>query len=241
MGVESVSVEEALSHADTLEISCHFPTRVLLPGLESMESKRHTSYRSYSTNVYIQNQGSTALKLLGKTVKTQIVLSPVTSWTLYNYIYLEDNTAYCAKYWWHNGEQNKNQKTPKTWNAVSYSVSNKQKPSTIPSRKCNNCIWAPLYNSLSKYLISKVLRLKISNFISTNFWRSLLMSQKCPTMSPHQEATASSTSSLIWGLKEFTEVVESPTRPWSNVRWFETTPSIQLHRLSLLIDMRTGG
>ena len=41
MGVKSVSVAEALSHADTLEISCHSPTRVLLPALESMESKRH--------------------------------------------------------------------------------------------------------------------------------------------------------------------------------------------------------
>ena len=40
MGVESVSVEEVLSHADTLEISGHSPTRVLLPALESMESKR---------------------------------------------------------------------------------------------------------------------------------------------------------------------------------------------------------
>ena len=56
MGVESVSVAEALSHADTLEISCHSPTRALLPDLESMESKRHTSYRSYSTNVYIQKR-----------------------------------------------------------------------------------------------------------------------------------------------------------------------------------------
>ena len=53
--VLSVSVAEALSHAHTLEISCHSPTRVLLPALESMESKRHTRYRSYSTNVYIQN------------------------------------------------------------------------------------------------------------------------------------------------------------------------------------------
>ena len=53
MGVESVSVAEALSHADTLEISCHSPTRVLLLGLESMESKRHTSDRSYSKRVYI--------------------------------------------------------------------------------------------------------------------------------------------------------------------------------------------
>ena len=54
-GVESVSVAEARSHADTLEISCHSPTRILLPALESMEIKRHTSCRSYSTNVYIQN------------------------------------------------------------------------------------------------------------------------------------------------------------------------------------------
>ena len=30
-GVESVSVAEALSYANTLEISCHSPTRVLLP------------------------------------------------------------------------------------------------------------------------------------------------------------------------------------------------------------------
>ena len=55
MSVESVSVVEALSHVNTLEISCHSSTRVLLPALKSMESKRHTSYRSYSINVYIQN------------------------------------------------------------------------------------------------------------------------------------------------------------------------------------------
>ena len=75
------------AHADTLEISCHSPTRVLLPALESMESKRYTSYRCYSTNVYIQNHWSTALKLMGKTARAQIVLSPETPWTLYNTIY----------------------------------------------------------------------------------------------------------------------------------------------------------
>ena len=53
MAVESVSVGAALSHVDTLEISCHSPTRVLLSALESMESKRHTSYRSYSTNIEV--------------------------------------------------------------------------------------------------------------------------------------------------------------------------------------------
>ena len=150
MAVESVWDADALSHADTLEISCHFPTRVLLPALESMESKRHTSYRSYSTNVYIQNHRCTALKLLGKTARTQIVLSPETPWMLYNYIYLEDNTAYGAKYWWHNGAQNKYQKTHKTWNTVRYSVSNKEKPSTILLRKCNNCIWASVVQLVTK-------------------------------------------------------------------------------------------
>ena len=39
MGVESVSVAEALSHADTLEISCNSPTRVLLPALNIWKAK----------------------------------------------------------------------------------------------------------------------------------------------------------------------------------------------------------
>ena len=50
-----VSVAGTLSHADTLEVSRHSLTKVLLPALESMEIKRHTRYRSYSPNVYIQN------------------------------------------------------------------------------------------------------------------------------------------------------------------------------------------
>ena len=100
----------------------------------------------------MQNRWSAALKLLGKTARTQIVLSPQTPWTLYNYTYLEDSTAYGAKYWWHDGGQNKSQKTPKTWNTVHYSVSNNQKSSTIPSRKCNNVVGPLLYNSLPKYL-----------------------------------------------------------------------------------------
>ena len=78
--VEIVSVAGALSHADTLEISCHSPTRVLLLLMyfASIGSKIHTSYRSYSTNVYIQNHKSEAIKLLGKTARTQIILSPET-------------------------------------------------------------------------------------------------------------------------------------------------------------------
>ena len=84
-----------------------------------------------------------------------------------------------------------------------------------------------LYNRCQNiWETSKVLKLKNSNLSSTNFWSSFLMS---PKMSPHKEATAYSTSSLIWGLKEFTKVVESQTRPWdwSSLSCLETTPSIQ--------------
>ena len=38
MGIESVSVAGALSHAETLEISCHSPTRVLLPSQNCTQS-----------------------------------------------------------------------------------------------------------------------------------------------------------------------------------------------------------
>ena len=65
-GVESVSVAEALSHADTLEISCHSHTRVVLPALESMESKDIQAIEAIQrtfTYKIIQVQH----KLLGKT------------------------------------------------------------------------------------------------------------------------------------------------------------------------------
>ena len=145
------SLADTLFHADTLEIFCHSPTRVLLPALESMESKRHTSYRSYSMNVYIQNHWSTTLKLLGKTARTQIVLSPETLWTLYNYIYLEDNTTYiwCQILMAQLGTQWKPENIQGI-NTVRYSVSNKQKPITIPSRECNNCIWASVVQLVAK-------------------------------------------------------------------------------------------
>ena len=83
-----------------------------------------------------------------------------------------------------------------------------------------------LYNSLPKYLrdIESVKTEKIK-FELDIFSTPFLISQKCPTMSPHQETKASSASSLIWGLKEFTTMVESPTRPWSSLICFEATPS----------------
>ena len=126
-------------------LSCWHSCRLLSVPYEStttrsgiQEGKRHTSYKSSSTNVYIQKHWSTALKLLGKTAQTKIVLPPVTTWTLYNYTCLEVNVTYGAKYRWYNGAQNKNQWPPKSWNTVTETHHN------LPKKMQYNCVWASL-------------------------------------------------------------------------------------------------
>ena len=115
--IESVSVAEALSHAENWNV-LSFPDESTAPSC-GIHGKQETYKLSKIFNERLhKNHWSIALKLLGKTVQTQIVLSPETPWTLYNYIYSENNTTYGAKYLWHNGAQNKNQKIPKTWNTV---------------------------------------------------------------------------------------------------------------------------
>ena len=49
------------------------------------------------------------------------------------------------------GHTIKTRKDPiNTWNTVRYSVSNKQKPSTIPSRECSNYIWGSVVPLVAK-------------------------------------------------------------------------------------------
>ena len=71
---------------------------VLLPALESIEDKRMQAMeviqRTFTCKI---TEASTALKLLGKTARTQIMLSPETRERYIN-TYLEDNTANGAKY-----------------------------------------------------------------------------------------------------------------------------------------------
>ena len=85
-----------------------------------------------------------------------------------------------------------------------------------------------LYNSLPKYLrdIESVKTEKFK-FVLVKFLE--LICPKCPTMSPHQKATASSTSSLNWGLKELSPQelgIKYETLPWSSRSCFEATQTI---------------
>ena len=75
MGVESVSVTDALFHALMKSLVILLEETKLIPfscyQLWNPGNKRtYTSYRRYATNVYMQNHGSSPLKLYGKTTQT---------------------------------------------------------------------------------------------------------------------------------------------------------------------------
>ena len=100
MGVESVSVTEALSHADTLEISCHSTTRVLVPAQESIWTAKdiqaieaiQQTFTYKITEVqhlnYWEILHELKLYFIQRRRERYIIM----------YIYLGDNTAYGAKY-----------------------------------------------------------------------------------------------------------------------------------------------
>ena len=134
MGVESISVAVALSHADTVEISCHSPSyhRELLPALESWKAKDIQAIEA------IQRTFTYKITEVQQHLNHSETLHELKLYSLQRprerYIIIHIS----------------NEKTSKTWNTVHYSVSNKQKPSTIPSRKYNNCIWASVVQLVAK-------------------------------------------------------------------------------------------
>ena len=83
-----------------------------------------------------------------------------------------------------------------------------------------------LYNSLPGYQRHR----KCQNWkIQIRAWKLFGAlsgwAQKCPTMSPRQEATTSLINSHIVGLNTSTTPMESPTQRWSRLNCSETTPS----------------
>ena len=166
-----------------------------------MGMKRHTGYWSYSTNVYIQNHWSRAPKLLGKTARTQILLFPETQRTLYDYIYLEDNTAYmvpsndCTM-----GHKIKTGKHPRHGTQCVIQYPTKRNPAQSLQENARTLLGLRLYNSWQNIReTSKVFqtwaRAWARKFkLELNKFLELLMSPKYPIMLTQQEATASSTS-----------------------------------------------
>ena len=115
--------------------------------LQSMESKRHTSYRSYSTKINKENYWSTALKRLHelKLYSLQIRRERYMSIYIWKIQHMGPNIDGTI------GHKIKTRKHP--WHGtqcvIQYPI-NKQKSSTIPSRKCNNRIWASVVRLVAK-------------------------------------------------------------------------------------------
>ena len=187
------------------------------------------SWKSIHWMFTLQHYRSSALKLLGKTPQTQIILSSETPWTLYNYIYLEYNTAYGAKYWWYNMAQNKNQKITRHGTQCVIQFPTNWNPAQSMLENAKTVFGPRMYNSLPKYL-RDIKSVKTEKFECEpdKFLEFIPDESKCRTMLPQLETTASSTSNRILGLKEFTKVVESPTWLRSRLSCFEIIPSIQL-------------
>lgn len=96
------------------------------------------------------------------------------------------------------------------WNTVSLDrVRNRQETSWIPSRKCNNLIWASVYcrTFLNIWEAWEVLKLRNSNLSYTNFENKFSMSPKFNSIyilellhRGKQQLTVSLTNSPIWEL-----------------------------------------
>ena len=93
MGVESVSVAAALSHADTLEISCYTPTRVLLPLSSGIHGKYNTC--AYKISKLCEAQHVNYWERLHELKLYSHQRLRERNIYIYIYIYLEDNSIWC--------------------------------------------------------------------------------------------------------------------------------------------------
>ena len=124
--------------------------RVLLSALISKENNRHTSYRSYSTNIYMQNPWSTALKLLGKTVHELKLNSLQRRCERYIIIYIWKITQHMVP---NNdgtmGHKIKTRKDPRHGTqCVTQYPTNRNPAQSL--KKMQNCIWASVAQLVAK-------------------------------------------------------------------------------------------
>ena len=177
-------------------------------------------------NVYIQNHWSTALKTTGKDcTNSNCALQRRRERFTIIYIYkitqhMVPNISGTI------GHTIKTRKHPRHRTQCVIQYPTNRNPAQSLQEDAITVFGPRLYNSLPKYLwdIENVktekFKLELDKFFDT-----IPDQSKMPNYVTHQEAIASSTSSPIWGLKEFTTMVESPTRPWCSLSCFEATRS----------------
>ena len=150
---------------------------------------------------------------------------------IYNYTYLEYNTDMVPNI---DGTMGHKIETRKHKGIVTQCViqyPTNRNPAQFLQENAITVFGPRLYNSFQNiWATSKCLNWKIQIWARQISRVHSWWAQNAASMSPQQETLASSTSNLIWGLKEFTKVVVSLTRPRSSLSCFETTESIQVSK-----------
>ena len=185
------------------------PSWPVLPALESIESKRHTSYRSYSKKVYTQNHLSIAL--IWERLHELKLYSLQRRRERYIIIYIWKITHMKPNIDGTIGHTIKTGKYQKHGTQCVIQYPTNRNPAQSLQENTITVFGPRLYNSLPKYLrdIESVPdQPKIPNYVTASGSNSIL-------------------DQLTHLKKQFTTVVESPTRPWSCLRCFEATPRIQ--------------
>ena len=138
---------------------------------------------------------------------------------------------------WHNAEQNLNQKTLRHGIQCVIQYPTNRNPTQSLQENAITVFGPLLYNSLPKYL-RDIESVKTENF-KIEFDKFLELIPDEPKIPNY--VTASGSNSILDQLTHLRaqEIYWSggvPDRPWSSLSSFETTPSIQVHWLSVLMD-----
>ena len=127
MGVESVSVAEALSHAGTLEISCHSPTEYCCQLWNPWKAKDIQAIEAIQRTFTYKMTERYIIIYIWKI--TQPMVPNI------------DGTM---------GHKIKTRKHPRHGTLCVIQYPTNRNPAQSPSRKCNTCIWASVVQLVAK-------------------------------------------------------------------------------------------
>ena len=175
------------SHMPLLKISCHSPTRVLLPALENMESKGHTSYRSYQRTFTIRITEVQHLNYWERLHEHQLYFLQRLR-ERYIIIYIWKITQHMVP----NidgtmGHKIKTRKHPRHGTQCVIQCPTNRNPAQSLQQNSITVFGPRLHNSLPKYLrdIESVKTEKYNLELDKFQKSSFLMSPKCPTICQH--------------------------------------------------------
>ena len=145
---------------------------------------------------------------------------------IYNYIYLEDNTAYGAKYWWYIGHKMKTSKHPRHGTQCVIQYPTNRNPEQSLHENAIIVFGLRLYNSLPKYLRDiESVKTEKYKFEPDKFIELIPDEPKMPNY-----VTASGSNGILHQLTHLMAQGIYQCGGVPDFSCFETTPSIQVSK-----------